>query len=540
MTPTPLAAIARPPGQVQLHLHAYPAVRLGGRVLPLKVKRALALLALLADAGGAVGRQVLAERLWPDADAALGRGRLRRLVHELHGAAGVPLVAGDGDTLRLAPGVDSDWRATRAAIAAATRPDATRALLAPLLHEHAADWLAGFALDADGFDTALHERRVQHRAALQRALEAAAAQAVARRDATWAEAVAARLLALDPCAEGGHAARMAACGLGGDEAGLETAYHDAAATLRRELGVRPSARLEAAYADALALARAQRPAPAVDFADTGSGEVAHVAWGRGPETVVVLWGLVSNLEVALEEPRARAMLDALARRHRVVMLDRRGTGLSERLGVVPDAANAVRDLDAVLDHLGVRRAWLFGSSVGGTVALDYARQRPERTAGLLLFGTSARGAWSPDWPWAMRDEAFDDWIGLLTDPAQGAACLHHFAPSAAGDPAMQAWFARLLRHAATRRSAAACLRAYQQMDVRRHLAGLRVPTLVMQRRGDRIVPAAAGRWLAHAIPGARLELMDGDDHFHWVGDAARVTEAVLGFADARRHERLAA
>jgi pimeloyl-ACP methyl ester carboxylesterase/DNA-binding SARP family transcriptional activator len=529
-----------PPPAAQLCLHAYPAVVVGSTVLPLTVKRSLALLALLADAGRKLGRQSLAERLWPDADAGTGRGRLRRLVHELNATAGRALVEGDGDALWLVDGVASDWQATQQAIAAAQRGELPRDAVGPLLADGAGELLAGFDLDSDSFRDWLDARRHQHAAALLRALERAAEQAIARRDGPLADALAARLLRLDPCSESGHAARMAACGQRGNEAGLETAYHDAATQLRRELGVRPSARLESAYADAATQLRAQRPALAVQFADTGSGEVAFVAWGRGPQTIVIQWGLISNLEVALEEPRARAMLDALARRHRVVLFDRRGTGLSERLDVVPDAASAACDLNAVLDRLGVERAWLFGTSVGGTIAMDYALRHPERTAGLLLFGTSACGTWAPDWPWALRDEAFDDWIARLTDPALAGESLRRFAPSDADDPAMQAWFARLLRHAATRRSAVACLRAYQAMDLRGRLGALRVPTLVMQRRGDRIVPQAAARWLARAIPGAQLALMDGDDHFQWLGDAERVTDAVLRFADARRVERLAA
>lgn len=538
--PLHLSPVPKP--SAHLHLHTYPSVAVDGVALPLTARRGLALLALLAVPGEGdrrLGRQCLAEQLWPDVDPGTGRGRLRRLVHELNLAAGRPLVEGDSDALRLAEGIACDWHATRRAIAAAQRGELRRETVAALLADGAADLLAGFDLDADAFRAWLDERRREHVADLQRALERAADHAVAQGDADQADALAARLLRLDPCSESGHAARMTACGLRGDEAGLETAYHDAAAQLRRELGVRPSARLEARYGEVTTQLRARRPALSVQFADTGAGEVAFVAWGDGPQTIVIQWGLISNLEVALEEPRARAMLETLAQRHRVVLYDRRGTGLSERLGVVPDAASAARDLNAVLDRLGVERAWLFGTSVGGTLALDYALRHPERTAGLLLFGTSACGTWAPDWPWALREDAFDDWIARLSDPALGTDSLRRFAPSAADDPAVQRWFARLLRHAATRRSTVACLRAYQAMDLRARLGTLRVPALVMQRRGDRIVPTAAAHWLARAIPGARLELMDGEDHFHWVGDAGRVTGAVLGFTGARHAERRA-
>ncbi len=525
-SPSPLPA-------VQLQLHAYPSVVIGGRVQPVRLKRGLALLALLADAGAPLGRQHLAERLWPDADTLTGRGRLRRLVHELGGIVGHGLVAADGDTLWLAPGCSVDLQDTARAIGAALQARALADVpLGALLAPGSESVLAGFGIDAEAFGDWLEARRREHAARLQRALEHAAALAVAEQDAPRCEAIATRLLQLDPCAESGHAARLAARALVGDGAGHESAYHEAAQVLRAELGVRPSARLEAVYAQGAAALQPRRAPGAIRYVNTGRGEVACASWGQGPQTIVMLWGMVSNLEVALEEPRARALLDRLAGRHRVVMLDRRGTGLSERLGVFPDATHAAEDIVATLDHLGIGRAWLFGSSVGGTLALDFALRHPERTAGLLLFGTNARGAWAPDWPWAIRPEAFDRWLASLTDPARYDESLRQFAPTMAEDPAFQAWYARLLRNAATRRGTAASLHAFQAMDLRPHLHRLRTPTLVMQRRDDRTVPQQAARWLAQAIPGARLALLDGADHFHWVGDS----EPVLAHIESFMHE----
>lgn len=505
--------------QIELQLHGYPTVVIDGRPVTLKLKRALALLSLLADGGRPLGRQWLAERLWPDADPGTGRARLRRLVHELHTTIGHALVGADGDALWLLPGCGSDLRTTRDAC--------DHGRVDTLLRAGSEGLLEGFTFESEAFDEWLVARRRQHRTALQRALERAADAALADGDATRLHALATRLLQIDDCAEAGHAARWRACALEGDASGLETAYHAAAARLREELGVRPSARLESAYAQARSLLR--DAGPAIGYVDGGHGEVAYASWGRGREAIVVLWGLIGNLDAAFDEPRARALLDRLARRHRVVMLDRRGTGLSERVGVVADAKEGARDIVTVLDHLGIERAWLFGSSVGGTIALDFALRHPQRTAGLLLFGTSACGAWSPDWPWALRRENFDRWIASLTDPALHGDSLRRFAPSAADDPAVRAWYSRLLRNAASRRGAVASLSAYQSMDLRRDVARIGAPTLVMQRRGDRIVPFEAGRWLARAMPQARFVAQDGTDHFLWHGDAAFFVEHMERF-----------
>ncbi len=518
-----------PPPAVQLQLHGYPSVARNGSPRPVRLKRGLALLALLADAAAPCGRQALAERLWPEADALTGRGRLRRLVHELNAVVGHGLVAADADALWLAPGCSVDLHDTSSAIEATLRAHTlAEAPLDTLLAVGREGLLAGFEIEAGGFGEWLEARRRQHLTRLQRALEHAATLAVQQRDAALCDTLGTRLLQLDPCAEAGHAARLAACSLRGDGAGHESAFHEAARLLRQELGVRPSARLEAAYAEGAARLRRQVLRP-IHYVDTGHGEVACISWGQGPQTLVMLWGMVSNLEVALEEPRARALLDRLAQRHRVVLLDRRGTGLSERVGVQPDAQHTAEDIVAVLDHLGLQRAWLFGTSVGGTLALYFALLHPGRCAGLLLFGTSARGAWAPDWPWALRPEAFERWLASLTEPGRYAESLQQFAPSMAEDPAFQAWYARLLRNAATRRGTAASLRAFQAMDLRPHLHRLRAPTLVLQRRDDRTVPQQAARWLAQAVRGARLVLLDGADHFHWVGDSEAVATQVEQF-----------
>lgn len=535
---------------VHLQLHGYPAVVRQGNPLALRLKGALALLAYLAEQPRPVGRETLAALLWPDADARLGRTRLRRLVHELHQAAGTTLIEGDADTLALAPGWTSDLQATRGALGTlARRLDAVpldertlQGLARPLLHPQAGELLHGFSLGTEAFDDWLVGQRRAHLDALARGLERLAELALQRDDATLAEAAATALLRLDSCSEAGHAARMMARALRHDAAGVENAYFDGAERLRDELGARPSPRLEAAYARAAARARLS-PGPSmqpmqpleIDYAPTGHGEVAYAAWGCGPTTIVILWGLVSNLEVALEEPRARALLDALAARHRVVMLDRRGTGLSERVGVRPDAAAAAEDIESVLDHLGVSRAWLFGSSVGGTLALDFALRQPRRSAGLLLFGTSASGAWSEDTPWALREQDVEPWVQRLTDPAWHDSTLRRFAPSAANDPWVRSWYARLLRQAGSRLGTAAALREYRALDLRERIGALRLPTLVLQRRGDRVVPFAAGRRLGAAIAGARFVALEGDDHFLWHGDHDAVRRAVSDFV--AEHER---
>lgn len=522
--------------RVRLALHAYPEVVIDGRAVPLKLKRGLALLAYLGLRGQRIGRDPLVALLWPDAPAGLGRGRLRRLVHELHAVLGRRLVDGDADALWLAAGVASDVQDTRAAILAA---DAS-ALATP----EAAGLLEGFSIDSDAFEDWLDGERRAWRAAVARALERAVDAALAAQDSVAAERAGEALLHLEPLAETGLIAQLAARAARGDAAGVEAAYCEGAQRWRDEFGSRPSARIEAAYAAALQALNGHAERPEIRFAPTAHGEVAYASWGEGDDTLVVMWGLMTNIEVGLDEPRVRAVLGRLAQRHRIVMIDRRGMGLSERVGVAPTAASANEDVCAVLDHLGLDRAWLFGSSVGGTMAIDVALRRPDRVAGLLLYGTSASGRWSPETPWALHPRVMEAWLERLCDPDHYDEGLRRFAPSVADDPQVRAWYVRLLRNAASRLGVRELLRAFHAMDLGPRLGAVRVPTLVMQREGDRVVPLAAGEQIARGIPGAQLARLPGEDHFLWHGDSDAVLAAVEGFvarhAGARWREARAA
>jgi pimeloyl-ACP methyl ester carboxylesterase/DNA-binding SARP family transcriptional activator len=538
--------VLRPPGALRalhLRLHAYPVVTIDGVDAPLRLKRGLALLALLAELGRKVSRTQAAGLLWPDAHESLGRSRLRRLVHEVHAQCGADPISADADALWIDAArwaLSSDVQRVRAAAqdflgAPAGEMADPSALLAP----DAAALLDGFDLESDAYAQWLAQRRAEHGRLLSRALQRLADRHVAQGDAAIAVEAAERLIALDAAAEAGYAALIAAHGRGGDLAAVESAYFRCADLLRAEFGVAPSPAVEAAYAAALAqVQQGAVPAPAaapparIQFAQTNDGAVAYSCHGDAGPTLVVVPGLLSHIEIALEEPRIRRCMERLAARHRVVLVDRRGTGLSERVNVAPTIASAVEDIAAVVDALGGQRVWLFGASVGGAIAIAAAARMPGRLAGLVLYGAGARGSRAPDYPWAMTGEQLERWLGLLRAGWGEATSLEAFAPDAANDSQVRAWWARMLRSAASQNGVAAILRAFHETDVRDLLPGLRLPTLVIQREDDRIVRAGAGRYIASRVPGATLALMPGQDHWWWHGDADAVMEAIERFIAA--------
>ncbi len=524
---------------VELHLFGVPTLVVRRRETRLPLQRAVALLSYLGLNAGRVPRAHLATLLWPDADEATGRTRLRRLVYAIEAALGAKLVSADGECLWLDAGavaidvlrflrfarraVSSDaFDATALAEARQWAERARRPLLQGIAFESEVfdDWLRGVALEHEHLLARLLERLVDElgrRGGFVPALEAAEA-----------------LLALDPTSEPSHVALMRLHALQGHAAGVEAAWQRCAQALEAEFAVRPGPATEAAYRRMIEDLRRLSSRPVeranVRFTQGDLGAVAYTVLGAGERTLVLSPGFVCHIEIALEHPRFRAFVDALAARFQVILFDRRGVGLSERLGATSTPAALAADIAAILDQEGITRAWLFGSSEGGLGAMRLAIDAPHRVAGLCLFGSLARGAAAPDYPWALPAAAYDTWLQRLIAGWGGPMGLETFAPSEKDTPAARAWWARLVRHAASPGSLKAILGGLRDADLRAELHRIGVPTLVMHRRGDRAVRFEAGAHLARAIPGAAWCPLEGDDHFWWFGDSTPVVEAILRFA----------
>lgn len=544
------ASAANPMPLVEFQLRGYPEIRVDGQPAPLALKRGLALLAVLAEMDRKVARVQLGELLWPDAPADVARARLRRLVHETNQALGIDAIVGDGDALWLAglvAGVVSDVeRVRRFARRLVTAPaDAqTREALEDLLQADAHHVLEGFEFGADSFDAWLAQRRSEQHRLVARALQRAGEQLIGSGQPLLAAEAAARLVAIEPLADAGHALLLRSHAQRGDLAALESAYLAFAELLRGELGVRPSPAYEALYETArrqvvhtvpdtsAETAAGAGLAPPIRFADTEDGAVAYLELGRGPQTLIILFGIWSHIEVAWDEPTIRAVLLRLAQRFRVVLMDRRGVGLSERLAPEQTVPAGVQDVDAVRRAVGAGRVWLFGNSVGSMIAIEYAAQYGDAVQGLVLYAANARGAWAPDYPWAPTTPQLQAWTQRLRAEWGSATGLREFAPSQADDPVARDWWARLMRQAMSRNSLPVLLQEFGRMDVRHRLPQLRVPTLVLQREGDRIVRPGAAQFLAERIAGARLKLLAGADHNMWAGNVGAVIDEVVRFTEA--------
>lgn len=537
--PSPARPAAREPA-IDLQVLGVPGLVVQGHALPLSLKRGFALLAYLAFHPGPVPRTHLAALLWPEADEAQARTRLRRLAYTLEDAVGRKLLAADNDCLALiADRVETDalrfTRFARRAVAAPTLDDATLAEARHWAERARRPLLQGIGFGSGAFDDWRQALAIEHEHLLARLLERVVDALAGRGEFAPALDLAETLLALDAYREPSYVLLMQLHAVQGHSAGVEATYTRCAEVLRAEFGIKPGPQTEAAYlrmTEDLRRLRSHRvERPGVRFADSAAGAIAYTALGTGEQALVISAGFVGHIELGLEYPPFRTVVEALAERFRVILFDRRGLGLSERLRAASTPAALAQDIAAILDHAGVPRAWLFGSSEGGLGAMRLALDQPERVQGLCLFGSLARGAAAPDYPWALPASAYDVWLKRLVAGWGGPVGIETFAPSGQDDPALRAWWARLVRHAASPGGLETILGGLRDADMRSELTRIRVPTLVMHRRGDRAVRFEAGQHLARSIPGARWQPLDGTDHFWWCGDSQPVIQAILAFAD---------
>jgi pimeloyl-ACP methyl ester carboxylesterase len=251
----------------------------------------------------------------------------------------------------------------------------------------------------------------------------------------------------------------------------------------------------------------------IRYAKSGGVHVAYQAIGDGPRNLVFVPGFVSNLEVQWELPDFSRFVERLASFSRVILFDKRGTGLSDRVPTreLPTLEERMDDVRAVMDAAGATQAVLFGVSEGGPLSVLFAASHPSRVEGLVLFGSYARRPVPP--------AGWDVFISAVEDRWGTGELLAARTPSAARDEHHRVLLARLERLAASPGAATAILRMAAEIAISDILPAVSVPTLVLQRSGDPILPSTGGRDLAARIPNGRFIELPGVDHLVWTGDA---------------------
>jgi pimeloyl-ACP methyl ester carboxylesterase/DNA-binding winged helix-turn-helix (wHTH) protein len=269
--------------------------------------------------------------------------------------------------------------------------------------------------------------------------------------------------------------------------------------------------------------------PATQYATSGETSIAYQVVGDGPLDIVFVMGWVSHLDYAWEEPSFARFLQRLASFSRLILFDKRGTGLSDRVAELPSLEQRMDDVRAVMEAVGSTRAALLGVSEGGPMCSLFAATYPDKTLALVMIGSYARRVWAPDYPWAPTRESREAFFDVIRQSWGAPIGIEDRAPSRQDDPVFRDWWATYLRMGASPGAALALTRMNADIDVREILGSVRVPTLLLHRIGDRALRVEESRYMATRIPGARLVELPGDDHLPFVGDQDQVLDEIEEF-----------
>lgn len=258
--------------------------------------------------------------------------------------------------------------------------------------------------------------------------------------------------------------------------------------------------------------------------------IAYQVVGEGERDLVLVEGYMSHLDLEWENPGMVHLFEGLSSFSRLILFDKRGTGLSDRAVGVATLEARMDDVRAVMDAVGSEQAVLMGVSEGAPMCILFAATYPERTQALILHGGMARSTEAPDYPWAPPAEGLVESASELIMPLiYTGQDMDIWAPSLADDEQAKEWLGRYRRAGVSPDGIQALTTMFMEIDVRHVLPTLHVPTLVLHRHGDRVVNRRAGRWMADQIPGARYVELAGQDHFPWTGDSDAIIEEVREF-----------
>jgi class 3 adenylate cyclase len=282
----------------------------------------------------------------------------------------------------------------------------------------------------------------------------------------------------------------------------------------------------------------------VRIARSGDVDVAYRVVGDGPIDLVYAQGSLTHLEICWELPQFRRYCERLAEFTRLILFDKRGMGMSDRVPGATTLEERMDDIRAIMDEVGSERAALMGESEGGPLSMLFAAAHPERTVALILQGAEVRERTDEDWPWgeATREE-FEAAMATLPERFSEGLGIYAIAPSVRGQEWARAWRAKVLTHAATPRSAEAFMRMAFEIDVRHVVPAIQVPTLILHAVDEGVCHVENARFLARTISGARYVELPGEDHVPWFDpDAtlAEIREFLTGTREAATPDRVLA
>ncbi|UCF62451.1 MAG: alpha/beta hydrolase [Anaerolineaceae bacterium] len=533
--------------RLEFYLFGQPRLERGGKAIDISLRKALALLAYLVVTKGEYSRDYLATLLWPESDPSNARASLRRTLYRINKSASEELLTTSADSIVLNPSreisvdveafrrITDEWSETLRS-SAENEPKRNRAL------ENAAalytdDFLAGFSIsDCHQFEEWRFFEAENLRASLVRILEQLIDTYQKQTDYDRAIQHGRRLLSLDSLSEDAHRILMRLYAISDQHSAALRQYTECERILEQELGVLPQPETTRLYETIrqhrqIDITPSITTQPQVKYIPSGDIHIAYQVVGEGPIDIIFIGGFISHLHQFWEEPNLAAFIHDLASFSRFIVFDKRGEGLSDRVGYPPTLEDTMDDILAVMRAVESKHAVLFSMLEGGPTSIVFTATYPELVSGLILYATFAKGSRTEDYPWVITWEQYDTWLERITENWGEALNLEYYAPSRAEDPRLREWWAKTIRLSSSPGGIKAVLQVMREIDVRDILPVIRAPTLVLHRKGDMAIRVEAGRHLARHIPGAKFVELEGDDHWFFVGDTQSILVEIQNFVE---------
>jgi DNA-binding SARP family transcriptional activator/pimeloyl-ACP methyl ester carboxylesterase len=531
--------------RLEFYLFGQPRLEQGGKVVDISLRKALALLAFLIINEGEYGRDYLATLLWPESDQKNARASLRRTLYRINKSTDEALLTTSADSITINPNMEIsvDVEAFRRIadecfekFLPSMESDAQRTqTLENAAALYTDDFLAGFSIsDCHQYEEWRFFEAEKLRASLVRILEELIDTYQKQSDFDRAIQHGRRLLSLDSLNEGAHRILMRLYATYDQHSAAIRQYAECKRILEQELGVSPQPETTRLYESIrhhrqIDLIPSMTTRPQVKYIPSGDVHIAYQVLGEGPIDLILIGGFVSHLDLMWEEPSLAAFLHNLASFSRLILFDKRGVGLSDRVGYPPTLEDTMDDILAVMRGAESEHAVLLGWLEGGPTSLLLTATYPERVSGLILYATYAKGSRAADYPWMMRWDQYDIWLERITKNWGEPLNMERYTPSRAEDPQLREWWARLLRLASSPGGMKAILEVMRDIDVRDILPAISTPTLVLHRKEDMAIRVGAGRHLASSIPNARYVELEGNAHWPFEGDAQSVLLEIQNF-----------
>ena len=380
--------------------------------------------------------------------------------------------------------------------------------------------------------------RLDIRALYVRALEGAAEIGARAGNTASAVELAREVIELEPFRESGYRRLMRLHLEAGDRAEAVRTYEQCRRVLAEELGVDPAPETNDLYVSALRREQPTTPNAAgseleppdttpTHYTRNGDVHIAYQVFGKGLIDVLVIGGWVYPMEEIWVYEPAALLFRRLSDVARVIVFDKRGTGLSDRTAGLPILEERMNDIHAVLRAARSQRCVILAISEGGPMSIQFAVEHPHRVGGLILYGSYARIGRSDDHPWGLSQEETDRLMRYIESGWGAGASVRGVSPSAAEDPMFHRWAARVERRGASPGAALDLMRTNLEDDVRSILASVRVPTMVIHQHDDSVIEVGQGRYLADHIPDAKYVELPGIDHWPLSDSAKPELDAIL-------------